>query len=245
MIEEPRSGGHPPALNVPRVVVLLLLVFVFIHAGRGFLSAGADQDFVLTFAFIPARYALPAELVSQIPGGEGAEVWSFVTHMFLHGDWLHLGFNGLWMLAFGSVVARRLGGVRFMILSCGAAAAGAALNLVLYWGVLSVLIGASGAISGQMAAAVRLMFAEGGSLGTIHRRRLEDARPLSLAETFTNSRAIVFIAIWFGITLLTGIGGIGAPGEVARIAWEAHVGGFIGGLLLFGLLDRSPRHARS
>jgi membrane associated rhomboid family serine protease len=244
MFEEHQSGPNGPAINVPQAVLLLIAVLALIQLGRGFLSEEADQEFVLTFAFIPARYSLPTELASQIPGGEGADIWSFVTHMFLHGDWMHLGFNALWMLAFGSVVARRLGAAGFMALSLASAAAGALANLVLYWGALSVLIGASGAISGQMAGAVRLMFADGGSLGTIHRRRLEAARPLGLVETFANPRALLFILIWFGITLFTGIGGIGAPGEEARIAWEAHVGGFAGGLLLFGFIDSIARRPR-
>lgn len=244
MYEDRYTGGDAPALNVPRVVLALIIVLAAIQVGRGFLDAQSDEELVLTFAFIPLRYALPPQLVGQIPGGEGAAIWSFVTHMFLHADWTHLGFNALWMLAFGSVVARRLGAVRFMILSLAAAAAGALANLFLHWGALSVLIGASGAISGQMAAAVRLMFADGGSLGDLHHRRLEHARPLSLVATFTNPRALVFILVWFAITLFTGIGGIGAPGEEARIAWEAHVGGFVGGLLLFGLLDSSRTSRR-
>lgn len=244
MYDDRQQGNPSRIFNVPSVVLGLIAVFALIQFGRGLVSERTDQEFVLTFAFIPIRYDLPPGLAGQLPGGWGADIWTFFTHMFLHGDWTHLGFNALWMLAFGSVVARRLGATRFLLLSLGSAAAGALANLALYWGVLAVLVGASGAISGQMAAAVRLMFADGGSLGTIHRRRLEDARPLGFVETFTNPRALLFIAVWFGITALAGFGGIGAPGQEARIAWEAHVGGFIGGLLLFGLLDRPRPRAR-
>jgi membrane associated rhomboid family serine protease len=244
MMGDRRAAAHGPILNVPASALALIASLFAIHLVRGFLDPERDTRLVLTFAFIPARYAPPPELAGQaIPGGAGADVWSFVTHMFLHADWMHLALNSLGLLVFGGVVARRLGPVRFLLFSFVSAAAGALANLALYWGVLSVLVGASGAISGHMAGAVRLMYAEGGSLATIHRRRLEDAQPLTLAQTFTNPRALIFLLIWFLITLSAGIGGFGPPGETGRIAWEAHLGGFAGGLLLFGWLDpgRSAR----
>jgi membrane associated rhomboid family serine protease len=61
-------------------------------------------------------------------------------------------------------------------------------------------------------------------------------------ETFTTPRALMFLLVWFLITLSAGVGGLGgAPGEGGRIAWEAHLGGFAGGLLLFGWFDPGRR----
>jgi membrane associated rhomboid family serine protease len=62
--------------------------------------------------------------------------------------------------------------------------------------------------------------------------------PLSPRQLFANRRALVFIAIWFAITLYTGVTGMATPGESQAIAWEAHLGGFLGGLAAFYLLDR-------
>lgn len=242
MYDDSRAGGRAPMFNVPGIVLALLAALAAIHFLVNYIDPETGERIILTFAFIPARYDLPFDLTgSAIPGGEGAKYWSFVTHMFLHGDWMHLGFNALWMLAFGSVVARRLGPSRFMVLSCLCAAAGALAYLLMHWGQVAVLVGASGAISGQMAGAVRLMFSGGASLSTVHRRDLERSPPLSLAQTFTSPRPLLFLAIWFGITLFTGFTGFGSPDQTVKIAWEAHVGGFIAGLLLFGLLDRAGR----
>jgi membrane associated rhomboid family serine protease len=198
---------------------------------------------LFTFAFIPARFAPPPELANLVfPGPAGARWWSFVTHMLLHGDWLHVIINSVWMLAFGSVLARRMGSARFLAVSAASAAAGAGFNLLWHWGgELTLLVGASGAISGQLAGAVRLMFAEGGSLATLGRQRFETVRALSLGETLRTPAALMFLAVWFVITIFAGAVSFGPPGEAARIAWEAHVGGFLAGLVFFGLFDRGPR----
>ena len=69
----------------------------------------ADRVLVWTFGFVPARYDASALTDGILPGGWGAEVWSFVTYALLHADWTHLGFNAVWLLAFASPVARRFG----------------------------------------------------------------------------------------------------------------------------------------
>ena len=58
---------------------------------------------------MPARYDASALTDGILPGGWGAEVWSFFTYALLHADWMHLGFNAIWLLAFASPVARRFG----------------------------------------------------------------------------------------------------------------------------------------
>ncbi len=65
-----------------------------------------------------------------LPGGFGADVWTFVTYSLLHGSWMHLGVNGVWLLAFGSAVARRFGVLRFLSFFAVTAAAGAAMHLL-------------------------------------------------------------------------------------------------------------------
>jgi membrane associated rhomboid family serine protease len=151
---------------------------------------------------------------------------------------VHLAVNSLWMLAFGSVLARRFGAWRFLAFSALAAAAGAAANLWLYWGKIIVLMGASGAISGQMAGAVRLIFADPRGLAGLGRNDLAAVRPLSLAETFRNRQALVFLAVWAGLTVVTGALNVTPSSGDQTIAWEAHAGGFLAGLLLFGLFNR-------
>lgn len=237
---EPRRDR---VLNVPGAVLWFILALAAIHGLRQLISDELDEWVLFTFAFIAARLAPPPELAGLIlPGPAGARWWSFVTHMMLHGDWVHLMVNSVWMLAFGSVLARRVGAARFWLISAGSAAGGAAANLAWQWGgEMSLLVGASGAVSGQLAGAVRLMFAEGGSLSTIGRQRFERVRALSLPETFRTPGALTFLGVWFVITIFAGAISFGPPGEAARIAWEAHVGGFLAGLVLFGLFDPGPK----
>ncbi len=237
-----RSGGREPMFNAPGVVTGLIAVFVMVQLAQMLAGPQWGERLVLALAFIPLRYvASPAELAG-IPGGEGASVWSFVTYALVHGGWLHLAINSVWMLAFGSVLARRLGPWRFLAFSAIAAAFGAGAHLWLYWGKLSVLVGASGAISGQMAGAVRLIFASPAGLRGITSLDPVRVRPLSLVETLTNSQALIFLGVWLGLALMTGWLNINPTGNASTIAWEAHVGGFVAGLVLFGLFDK--RHAR-
>ena len=103
-----------------------------------------------------------------LPGG-GADVWTFVTYALIHANWMHLGVNAVWLLPFGSAVARRFGALRFVVFFAVTAAAGAALHLAAHAGEQFPMIGASAAISGTMAAAMRFAFQRGGPLGLIGR----------------------------------------------------------------------------
>ena len=233
---EPDMQEHrQPAINAPWIVLALIGVFSLIQIVRSSLSESDQIWFTLAFAFTPARYAPPPDLAGYVfPGAAAGDIWTFASHMFLHGNWTHLVFNSVWMLIFGSVVARRLGPVRFVLFSALCAAMGAAANLIAYWGSFSILVGASGAISGQMAAALRLMFAGHGQWSELNRPDVAHLPVLSLAETLSNLRALTFIAVWMLINLAFGLTGMGVSGDIARIAWEAHVGGFIAGLVVFG-----------
>jgi membrane associated rhomboid family serine protease len=162
------------ALNAPAVVLWLIVALVAIHAVRQGIDPRLDRWVLFTFGFVPLRFSAPQAV---FPG----PWWSFITHALLHGDWIHLMINSAWMLIFGSVLARRLGSARFLLISAVTAAAGAAANLAWYWGgELTILVGASGAISGQLAGAVRLIFAEGGTLMSLSEQRFDRVRALSL-----------------------------------------------------------------
>ncbi len=241
MTNHHHAGTSQPAINAPLVVLLLSAVFVAVHLWQSYLTPSELRDFLLTFAFIPARYSdLSSGASDLLPGGAGADVWTFLTYMFLHADWTHLVMNGFWMLAFGSVVARRTGAIRFLLFSAICAVAGAALHLWLYWGEAIYMLGASAAISGQMAGAVRFIFARPGNLFQASRMSADHLRPESLSQVFRNPRALAFVGVWIAINLLFGLTGEAIAG--ARVAWEAHLGGFAAGLLLYGLFDR-PRKA--
>ena len=115
------------------------------------------------FGFIPKRYDSTL-LAITFPGGTGAKVWTFVTYSLLHANLSHIGFNVLWLLPFGSALARRFGAVRFFAFMAVTAAAGALAHLVTHEHAVAPMIGASASVSGTMAAAIRFAFVQGSFL---------------------------------------------------------------------------------
>src|SRR3954466_9814785 len=151
-----------PIFRAPAVVLWLIGGLTALHALRLLLPAARSQDMVYEYALIPARYS-HAFVVSQAglseswPGTVLERAVPFLTYMGLHHDWTHLVINCLWLLAFGPVVARRLGPVLFLVFFLVCGVAGALTFLALNWGLAVPVIGASGAISGLMAAALRML----------------------------------------------------------------------------------------
>jgi membrane associated rhomboid family serine protease len=236
MIEHPRRERM---LNVPATVILLVAALAAVHAILALaLTSEQTTEILLLFAFIPARYDAAALPGVVWPGGWAADVWTFVSYAFIHGDVSHLLVNAVWLLAFGSPVARRFGPLRFLGFMAVAAAGGAAVHLATHFGELLPMIGASAAISGAMAAAIRFAFARGGPLARRWERERPDRVPAaSLAASLRDPRVLAFLGVWFGINILFGIGLVGMPGIEQAIAWQAHIGGFIAGLLAFAIFD--------
>jgi membrane associated rhomboid family serine protease len=214
----------------------LSAILIAVHVLRQFLSQEADLKVLLWTAFLPARYSHVPVLNGLLPGGLPADIWTFVTYAFLHGDAIHLAVNLIWFLAFGSAVAWRFGTLRFLAFSAVAAAAGAALHLYFFLGDIAPLVGASAAISGAMAAAVRFAFEAGGPLGPWRNSGPEAfSVPASpLLRSLRNPQVLVFLGVWFGLNLLFGLTNAMSEGSVA---WQAHIGGFLAGLLLFPVFD--------
>jgi membrane associated rhomboid family serine protease len=239
MLEPPRRER---IFNVPVVVLVLLAILGLVHAYLVLaLTAEQTTEFLLLFAFIPARY--DATVMPDIvwPGGWAADAWTFVTYALIHGDLSHLIFNAVWLLAFGSPVARRFGTPRFLAFMAATAAAGAAVHLATHFGELLPMIGASAAISGAMAAATRFAFQRGGPIALWRNGQeayLVPAAPL--LESLRDRRVLAFLVVWFGVNLLFGLGSIGMPGVEQAIAWQAHIGGFVAGLVGFAAFDPIP-----
>ena len=231
-----------PLFNIPPVVVAVLAVLALIHAVRTFvLNEQQDIEFLLNFAFIPARYDNSVVLGGALPGG-GADVWTFVTYALIHANWTHLGVNAIWLLPFGSAVARRFGASRFLMFFAVTAAAGAALHLATHAGEQFPMIGASASISGTMAAAMRFVFQHGGPLGLLRGadERAYRVPAIPLNGVLRDPRVLLFLAAWFGINILFGLGSLTITGSEQPVAWQAHIGGFLAGLLLFSLFDPKP-----
>src|SRR3989304_3853364 len=175
--------------KIPPVVLVVLALLALVHGARTqLLSDDQDIAFLIGFAFIPARYDSSAVLDGALPGGFGAEIWTFVSYSLIHADWTHFGVNAVWLLPFGSAVERRFGALRFIAFFAVTAAGGAA------------------------------------------------PPPAPPAR----GRVPIFLAVWFGINLIFGLGSLSFTGSDQPVAWQAHIGGFLAGLLLFSWFDPAP-----
>jgi membrane associated rhomboid family serine protease len=219
------TSGPQPFLRAPAVVLWLILALLATHALRVWVFPGDSNWLFFDYGFVPARYShvyLTSHWYS--PSSLPNPVLPFVTYMFLHGSWMHVGINSVWLLAFGPVVARRFGSLLFLVffLLCGVA--GAAAHLALNWADTNPLIGASAGISGLMAAAFRMLFFE------------PQETPVPLASILSR-RIMAWTAIWVGVNIVAGKMGLGTDGGGEVVAWQAHLGGYAAGLLLAGVFN--------
>jgi membrane associated rhomboid family serine protease len=237
----PPDRPSEPILRLPAALTAYVLLIAFIHL-RVLLPPELEDWTIEVFGFIPKRYDTTL-LDVAFPGGEGAKVWTFVTYSLLHVNLFHLGFNVLWLLPFGSALARRFGAVRFFVFMAVTAAAGALAHLVTHEHALDPMIGASASVSGTMAAAIRFAFVRGSylSFGGSDAEAAAKVPALPLMRALRDGRVITFLAVWFGLNILFGLVSIGIGTDGAPIAWQAHNGGFFAGLLLFSLFDPVPR----
>ena len=215
---------HQPIFRAPAVVLLLIAALVAAHAARTLLP---DVAWV-QFAFVPALYG--AAYLSQ--GGIAGLVQlglPFFSYMALHGSYTHVAINCLWLLAFGPIVARRFGVVLFLLFFIVCGVVSAATYLAFNWGSLEPVVGASGAISGLMAAGIRLLPTE--------RPPWAAAGGEAAMLPLWSRQMIVFSLVWAALNVVAGVTGLGMGGEAQLIAWQAHLGGFAAGLLLSGPFD--------
>jgi membrane associated rhomboid family serine protease len=217
-----QPGARQPFLRAPVIVLLLAGALLAIEGLVQFAYRYDQERLFYEFGFVPARYSHAFLAAHLMNGGDLFDrALPFVSYMFIHGDWTHVAVNTIWLLPFGSVVARRYGALVFLLffLLCGLA--GAVFHLALNWGSTSPVIGASAAVSGLMGAAFR-MIPEG---------------PYAPLHPLFSRVVIVWSVMWIVLNVFVGLTGFGSGPGVHTVAWEAHVGGYFAGLLLAGPLD--------
>jgi membrane associated rhomboid family serine protease len=207
-----QTPARQPAFNAPWTVAALIAALIAAHAVR-VVAGGSAGQFALTSADLAA-----------------GRLMGLLTYQFVHASWAHVLVNSAFVLAFGAPVARYLGGgargaaVFFVFfLFCGAVAAGAyagmvdALETAIGRGHAPwALVGASGAASGLMGAAARLIQGRGRPGSPVGR--------IVLGMTFG----------WIAVNLVLGVSGL-TPGTAgAPVAWQAHIFGYFCGLLMIG-----------
>lgn len=210
-----------PTKIFPYVTVAIIVACTLVFLWQFSLGPEGQKVIVFALGFIPAvvlhGQSLPPELQFVPP------VTTVFTSMFLHGGWMHLIGNMLYLWIFGNNVEDAMGHGRFLIfyLACGTAAAlGQALP-----NPESVIpmVGASGAISGVLGAYLLLH----------PRARVLVAIPLVFIFFTTRLRAMYVLAFWFVLQIINSLLAAAAGGS--GVAWGAHVGGFVAGMALIPL----------
>lgn len=215
--------------NAPRVVLALIGSIVLAHFVKLILPGNLQTWFQLFLSFIPAKFTTPVD---------GMMIWveravSSVSYMFVHGDFMHLGFNSVWLLVFGTPLARRWSSARFLIFFFVCGIFGAFAHLALQPQSMTMLVGASGAISGLMGAAVRfaLFPPVGQPFSMTFHQTVGPSTPIS------DRRVLGFTLVWSVLNIVLGMSNF-MGSEGALIAWDVHLFGYFAGLFLFGPFDR-------
>jgi membrane associated rhomboid family serine protease len=220
-----------PSRGTPVVTYVLIAICVLVFIYEQLLGAQL-RNFLLEYGLVPIRYS-DRQIAAHFTLRE--QLSPFVTSMFLHGGWLHLIGNMWTLYIFGDNVEDFLGHDRYLFfyVVCGVTAG--VLHLVTNLGSRLPTIGASGAIAGVMGAYLLLF----------PRARVLTLLPIFFFFTFLEVPAYVFLGFWFLLQFLSGVGGfLSGQGGAGGIAWWAHIGGFLAGILLLRLLQPNRFRAR-
>jgi membrane associated rhomboid family serine protease len=234
-----QKSPREPFLRAPMSVIGLIAVILAAHAARVVIPGGESNEFILTYGLIPARYA--AEIWAAA-GAPPVSIWDalvpFVSHLFIHADFLHVGVNCIWLLVAGTPVARRIGALRLLALFLVTGVIAGAAFVAANWGGFDPAVGASGAVSGMMGAAIRIFYGERMAAALRLAGQAETSVSAPLAPLFSGA-VLFFSAIWVVVNVIAGVTGLGTSGDMQAVAWEAHLGGYFAGLILIGLFGRS------
>jgi membrane associated rhomboid family serine protease len=240
-----KEPERQPFVRIPVATAGLILILVAAHVARVTAPLERSNAILANYAFYPARYS-HAFLVAH--GANHQSFWDraipFVSYIFLHDGFAHLAVNCIWLLPFGALVARRFGALLFFafFLVCGIA--GALSQLMTNWGSMQSMIGASAAISGLMAAGFRIIAPVEASNAAAYSSAISGDHPPPLAPAFSE-RILLWSALWVLINVFAGLTGLGGGPAAGIVAWQAHIGGYVAGLLLAGPFDMAARRLRA
>ena len=220
-------ADHNPRRTTPVVNVILIVVNVLFFFWE--ISLGPYLERALFgVAFIPARF-----WYAPI---DPRNVATMFVSMFLHGGWLHLGGNMLYLWIFGDNIEDRLGHVRYLLFYFLSGIAATLTHAIANPGSRMPSIGASGAIAGVLGAYILLF----------PRQRVTTLIPIFVFITVREIPAVFLLGFWFVLQFFAGAVSLGGNmGEQGGVAYFAHIGGFVAGVALIVLMGgRRPRRVR-
>lgn len=213
-----------PSRRTPYITILLILLNIVVFMNQFFMSPRIMRGFILDYGFIPLR--LTQEIQSAQSLNAAITHMPFLTAMFLHGSWLHL-ISNMWILwLFGDNVEDRMGPLRYLLFYLITGFAAGFAHYLSNPASPIPAVGASGAIAGIMGAYFILY----------PHAKIITLVPIFVLPLLLPIPAVVFLFIWFFGQVYSGLIHSLAGQTVSGIAWWAHIGGFVAGVLLHRLL---------
>lgn len=225
-------GTSVPLRDISAAVIALIFANVLMFLVQSGLPGELAAQFIAHNALIPARYFDPDFAAAH--GLVRHNYWPLLTNQFMHAGWLHLIVNMWTLWVIGRPLEQRIGPFRFILfyLACGLIADAAHIASDRF--SIIPALGASGAIAGIL----------GGYAILFPRSKVHLITPVLFFPVTYRLPAVVFVAIWFGFQVLQGVGELFLPAGRAGIAWWAHIGGFIAGLILVRAIGPTRQRVR-
>jgi membrane associated rhomboid family serine protease len=199
------KGAGPPIVNYI-LIAINVIVFIF----QAMMDPASAQEFVNRWGVIPVQIL------------QGNNLPSLLTSMFMHGGWLHLIGNMLFLWVFGDNIEASVGSFFYLLFYLAGGLAATAAHILLNPGSNIPSVGASGAISAVLGAYI-VMFP---------RARIRTLILFGIGGYMTRVSAFIFLGIWFITQLLSGVASIGVQtAQTGGVAFWAHIGGFVFGLV--------------
>lgn len=206
--------------NFPFVNYALIAINIAVFLFQISMPESRLEVFIFRWGAVPREIATGTDLEPTI----GLPIYvTLLTSIFMHGGWLHLGGNMLYLWVFGDNVENAFGPVKYLLfyLVCGVAAS--LTQIAINTGSAVPTVGASGAIAGVMGA--YLVMFPGATVRTLI--------TLGFFFTVTYLPAILVIGVWFALQLISGVGSLGVrTQQTGGVAFWAHIGGLVAGALL-------------
>ncbi len=219
-----------PRRHEPVVTISLMLISIGIFLFCTMLPPDMVDRVFHLFGVIPARYTNPDWASAR--GMPVGDYWPFLTTMFLHGSFAHIFFNMWFLWLFGRAVEDQLGRVRFATFYILTGILAAMTHVMVNPDSQVPAIGASGAVSGVMAAYLLLF----------PRARMIVMIPIFFFPFLFTVPSVIFIGVWFAIEFFSGTASLFTSPQAAGIAFWAHIGGFAAGIVLTPLAVLSLSH---
>jgi membrane associated rhomboid family serine protease len=211
--------------ETPVVNYVLIAINVIVYLFMALAGPEAQEAIIAKYAMIPAHFADGVTL---------ADVMTIFTSMFMHAGLAHLGGNMVYLWIFGDNVEDRIGHSRYLMFYLVGGVVASLTHLATNWGSELPTVGASGAIAAVLGAYLVLFPAS----------RIVTIIPLGKFSHLTKVPAFVLLGLWFIVQLFEGVMSFGGA-DVSGVAFWAHVGGFVAGMLMVKLMPTEAKQERA